>query len=194
MPQRPKSRIRRISVLGSSKVREKDSAYQEALKLGKALAQEGFTVFHGGFRGVMEAVAKGSRLAGGHNVGITIQKAPVSRPGLKSGGNKIKHRVLAAVNSWTDAEIAMPSWHERLFKLIERGDAYIFLDGATGTLTELFVILEMTNRGLLKKPIIVLGNKLGRLLRTLKKDPHFNLPPQLVFVTSVAKAIQRLRI
>ena len=194
MPQRPERRVRRVSVLGSSKVREADPAYQEALKLGEALAQEGFTVFHGGFRGVMEAVAKGSRLAGGHNVGVTIQKTSVSRPGLRSGGNKIKKRTSVVVNPWTDAEIAMPSWHERLFKLIERGNAYIFLDGATGTLTELFVVLEMTNRGLLKKPIIVLGNKLGTLLHMLNKDPHFDLPPQLVFVTSVAQAIQRLKI
>lgn len=193
MSQRSKRRIRRISVLGSSKVCEKDAAYQEAFKLGGALAREGFTVFHGGFRGVMEAVAKGARLSGGHNVGITIQKTSLPGSGFRLGKNKNKRRVLPTINSWADAEIAMPSWHERLLKLIERGDAYIFLDGATGTLTELFVVLEMTNRKLLAKPIIVLGNKLGMLLRMLKKDPHFDLPPQLVFVTSAAKAIRHLR-
>jgi len=166
---------KRVCVLGSGKVREKDPGYQQAVKLGRALAQEGWTVFHGGFNGVMEAVAKGSRLAGGRNVGVTIRKASKK------------------ANPLVDAEIKMPCWQSRLFKLIEMGDAYIFLDGATGTLTELFVVLEMTNRGLLKKPVFILGKKLGSLLRALKKDPHFDLPSQLVFVTSVVRAIRYLK-
>lgn len=161
-------------MLGSGKVHGKDSAYQQAVKLGQALALEGFTAFHGGFSGVMEAVAKGSRLAGGQNVGVTIRKASKK------------------ANPLVDAEIKMPCWKSRLFKLIEAGDAYIFLDGATGTLTELFVVLEMTNRGLLKKPIIILGKKLGVLLRALNRHPHFDLPRTLHFVTSIPQAIQLL--
>jgi hypothetical protein len=95
-------------------------------------------------------------------------------------------------NAWARTRIAMPSWQERLFKLIEMGDACIFLDGATGTLTELFVALEMTNRGLLRKPVLILGKKHRVLLRSLAKDPHFDLPPQVFFVTSVAGAVKTL--
>jgi predicted Rossmann-fold nucleotide-binding protein len=87
----------------------------------------------------------------------------------------------------------MPSWKDRLFKLIEKGDAYIFLDGATGTLNELFVVLEMTNRGLLRKPVIILGNKLGALLRSLKKDSHFDLPRECRIVSSIPQAIKLLK-
>ena len=183
-----KVKIRRVSVLGSGKVREKDPVYQQAVKLGAALAQEGFTVFHGGFNGVMEAVAKGNRLAGGHNVGITIQK-PKLKPGFES---RHQSQALIRVNPWLDAEIKMPCWQSRLFKLVEMGDAYVFLDGATGTLAELFVVLEMTNRGLLKKPIIILGKKLRAFFRTLQKDPHFNLPGTLHFVTSILQTIKLL--
>ena len=182
------ARIRRIAVLGSGKVREKDPAYQQAVRLGQALAQEGSTVIHGGFRGVMEAVAKGSRLGGGYNVGVTIQK-PNSKPGFKTGRQS---QDLIRVNPWVDAEIKMPCWQSRLFRLIEMGDAYVFLDGATGTLAEFFVVLEMTNRGLLKKPIIVLGKKLDSLIRSLKKNPHFELPRRLAFATSVTQAIRTL--
>lgn len=178
-----KKSIRRVSVLGSGKVREKDPGYRQAVQLGQALAQGGFTVFHGGFRGVMEAVAKGSRLARGRNVGVTI---------VRDGDSPSKNLkgTVPLNNPWIDAEIKMPCWQSRLFRLIEVGDAYIFLDGATGTLTELFVVLEMTNRGLLSKPIIILGKKLGALLRRLKKDPHFDLPPQLVFVRSISQVIK----
>ena len=174
MPRSPKNSIHGISVFGSGKIREKDPVYQHAVKLGQALAQEGFTVFHGGFSGVMEAVAKGSRKVKGRNVGVTIR-----------GDSK-------KANPLVDAEIKMPCWQSRLFKLIEKGDAYVFLDGATGTLTELFVVLEMTNRGLHKKPIIILGKKLSSLLRMLKKDPHFDLPGTLHFVTSIPQTTKLL--
>ena len=163
-----------MGVLGSGKVCGKDPGYQQALKLGQALALGGFTVFHGGFKGVMEAVAKGSRLAGGRNVGVTIQKASKK------------------VNPLVDVEIKMPCWQSRLFKLIEAVDAYIFLDGATGTLNELFFVLEMTNRGLLKKPIFILGKKLSSLLRDLKKDPYFDLPCTVHFVTSIPQITKLL--
>jgi uncharacterized protein (TIGR00725 family) len=142
MPQSPKSSIRRIAVLGSGQVLEKDFVYRQAVKLGQALARKGLTVCHGGYGGVMEAVAKGCRLAGGCNTGVTIRGASKKR------------------NVWVDTEIKTPCWQSRLFKLIEMGDAYVFLDGATGTLAELFVIIEMTNRGLLAKPIIILGKRL----------------------------------
>ena len=175
MPRNPRKHVRRVSVLGSGKVREEAPVYQQAVKLGQALAQGGFTVFHGGFRGVMEAVAKGSRLAGGHNVGVTIC-------GASKKANPLLH-----------AEIKMPGWKSRLFQLIEMGAAYIFLDGATGTFAELFVILEMTNRGLLKKPIIILGKKLRVLLRSLDRDPHFDLPRTLHFVTSIPQTMKLLK-
>ena len=175
MPQNPKRSIRRVSVLGSGKVPEKDPGYRQAVELGQALAQKGFTIFHGGFGGVMEAVAKGSRKAKGRNIGVTLRG------------------VSKKVNPLVDAEIKMPCWQSRLFKLIKKGEAYIFLDGATGTLAELFVVLEMTNRGLLKKPIIILGKKLRSLLRVLKKDPHFDLPRTLHSVASIRQTVQLLQ-
>ena len=138
----------------------------------------------------MEAVAKGCRLAGGHNIGITIQKKFRTTPGVKK---LFKHPVLNRVNPWTDTEIKMPCWQSRLFKLIEIGDAYIFLDGATGTLAELFVVIEMTKRGLLRKPVIILGKKLNSLLYMLKKSPHFDLPRTLHFVTSIPQVIKILK-
>jgi len=175
MPRSPKRRIRRIAVLGSGKVLEKDPIYQQALQLGQALARSGFSVCHGGYGGVMEAVAKGCRFARGHNIGITIRGA------------------FKKINPQVDTEIKMPCWKSRLFKLIEMGDAYVFLDGATGTLAEFFVVLEMTNRGLLKKPIIILGKKLALLVRMLKKDPHFDLPRTLRFASSIRQAAALLR-
>ena len=174
MQRRSKPSIQRVSVLGSGKVREKDFIYQQATKLGRALAQENLTVFHGGYKGVMEAVAKGCDAGGGYNTAVMIR-----------GGTRKS-------TEWAYNRIGMPTWQSRLFKLIEMGDAYIFLDGASGTLAELFVVLEMTNRGLLSKPIIILGKKLTVLLRSLAKDPHFDLPPAVHFSKSISQVTQLL--
>jgi uncharacterized protein (TIGR00730 family) len=174
MPRSSKNRICRVSVLGSGKVFEKDPVYQQAVRLGRALARKGFSVCHGGYGGVMEAVAKGCRLAGGQNTGVTVR-----------GASK-------KVNMQVDAEIKMPSWKERIFKLIEMGDAYVFLDGATGTLAELFTVLEMTNRGLLSKPVIILGRRLHKLMKFLKKDIPMEIPQNLYLTPSIAQAVKIL--
>ena len=170
-----KSKIRRVAVLGSGTAKEQNPVYHQAMKLGEALAQADFTIYHGGYGGVMEAVARGSRSAGGRNVGVTIRKS------------------LKGANRWADAEIKKPSWQERLFELIEMGDAYIFLDGATGTLNELFFVWEMTNKRILKKPVLILGKRLHKLVKFLKKDPSLKVPDQFYLIPSIPKAIEILK-
>lgn len=173
-PSKICSVIRRVAVLGSGTAKENTPSYKQALILGRKLALGGFTVYHGGYGGVMEAVARGVKEAGGHNVGVTIGKS------------------LSRANPWADAEIKADSWKERLFKLIEKGEAYVFLDGATGTLNELFFIWEMANKKLHKKPMILLGKRLHRLVRFLKTDPALRVPEQFYLVTSISQAVRLL--
>jgi len=61
----------RITVFGGSQPTEGSSAYAEARELGKALADNGWTVITGGYTGTMEAVSRGAADAGGHVVGVT---------------------------------------------------------------------------------------------------------------------------
>ena len=161
-------------MLGSGTVKEGSPVYKKALLLGKKLAKEGITVYHGGYGGVMEAVSRGVKDAGGHSVGVTIGKS------------------LRGANPWVGAEIKAPSWKERLFKLIEKGQAYIFLDGATGTLNELFFVWEMANKKLHKKPIIILGRRLHRWVKTLQKDPLLKIPENLHLAPSIPHVIKKL--
>jgi len=185
--------LSQVAVLGSGTAKRNSPLYKQAIRLGQELAEAGFTVYHGGRGGVMEAVARGSKEAGGRNVGVTIKNTPTLRPGLRFGGREVKDRVLAGVNPYADAEIPMPSWKERLFKLIEMGDAYIFLDGATGTLNELFFVWEMANKKLQDKPIILLGKRLHRLVKFLKKDPAVKIPPRFHLVSSMSRIIRLLQ-
>lgn len=121
--------------------------------MGGSLARAGFVVCNGGYRGVMEASARGAQEAGGKTIGITAEEFP------------------GKVNRWIDEERRVSSWQERLFRLIETGDAYVVCDGGTGTLVEFFVVWEMSNKRLVDKPVVILGQRIQDLARQVQKWP-----------------------
>jgi len=130
-----------ITVFGSSRPQPGDKQYTEAHMLGTALAEYGFVVCSGGYGGVMEAVSRGAKEAGGSTVGITARF------------------FRTRANAWVDEEIRVSTWQDRLFELIKRGHGYVTCPGGTGTLVELAVVWEMLNKGVMKKkPIAVFGD------------------------------------
>jgi uncharacterized protein (TIGR00725 family) len=66
-----KARARIVTVFGSSRPREGDAEYTIARSLGAELTTKGFIVCSGGYSGVMEAVSRGAKEAGGRTLGIT---------------------------------------------------------------------------------------------------------------------------
>jgi hypothetical protein len=135
----PPERI--ITVFGSSRPREDNADYREALALGRELAQAGFAVCSGGYGGVMEAVSRGAKEAGGKTYGVT---AEFFKP---------------KANAWIDVEVRLHTWQERLFELIRLGDGFVACKGGTGTLVELAVVWEMLNKAVISgKPFAVLGD------------------------------------
>lgn len=155
-----------VTVFGSSQVKEGEPEYEQARDLGRQLAESGYTLCNGGYGGIMEASARGAKEAGGHTLGITTEDF---------GG---------PANRWIDREIRVKRWSERLFKLIETGDAYVVLDGGTGTLVELFVLWEMSNKKFLHKPMIVLGSKISALVHQIRKWPQVITSKKFFFVNS----------
>jgi uncharacterized protein (TIGR00730 family) len=137
--KRRQSRV--ITVFGSSRPREHDAGYVEARALGASLAARGFIACTGGYGGVMEAVSRGAKEAGGSTMAIT---AKLFR---------------ARANKWVDEEICVKTWQERLFELVKRGHGYVVCPGGTGTLVELAVVWEMMNKGAMaRRPLVVLGD------------------------------------
>jgi len=131
-----------VTVFGSSRPREGDADYEEARILGRALAQHGFSVCSGGYGGVMEAVSRGAKEAGGKTTGVTADFFKAAK-----------------LNPWIDVEVRMKTWEERLFELIRRADGFVACKGGTGTLVELAVAWEMMNKSVMAgKPFAVLGD------------------------------------
>jgi uncharacterized protein (TIGR00725 family) len=131
-----------ITVFGSSRPREGAAEYDEARVLGRALAKHGFAVCTGGYGGVMEAVSRGAKEAGGKTYGVTAEFFQAAK-----------------LNAWIDVEVRMKTWQERLFELIRLADGFVACKGGTGTLVELAVVWEMLNKSVIDgKPFAVLGD------------------------------------
>jgi hypothetical protein len=67
-------------------------------------------------------------------------------------------------------EVRKKTWQERLFSLIELGDAFVACKGGTGTLVELAVVWEMLSKSVMEpKPFIVLGDFWRPILLRVKE-------------------------
>lgn len=136
--------MNRITVFGGSKPKPGEPAYQQALRLGTLLGSAGYTVLTGGYIGTMEAVSRGAAEAGGHVIGVTCEEIEAWRP--------------VGRNRWVQEERRFATLRERIFALIDGGEAALALPGGPGTLTE----ISMTWNNLLiesipARPLILIG-------------------------------------
>ena len=135
----------RVSVFGGSQPKEGDTAYTEAMELGKLLAERGHTVLTGGYIGTMEAVSRGAREAGGHVIGVTCEDIEAWRP--------------TRANAWVVEEMRKKTLMDRLHTLIHESDAALALPGGPGTLTEISLTWNlMIVESLHRRPLILIGD------------------------------------
>jgi uncharacterized protein (TIGR00730 family) len=135
----------RISVFGGSQSREGDSDYADGIELGRLLAERGHIVLTGGYIGMMEAVSRGAREAGGHVIGVTCEDIETWRP-IKA-------------NAFVMEEVRKKTLAERLHTLIHESDAALALPGGPGTLTEISLMWNlMSVESLHRRPLILIGD------------------------------------
>jgi len=144
-----------ISVFGTGRARAGEPAYVLAEGIGRALAQAGFAIANGGYRGTMHAAAQGAAEAGGTVIGVTCAAFKNS-----------------AANEYVTREIVTGSLEERLATLVRLGRGYVVLPGGTGTLLELATVWELKNKGFLEtgKPIVLAGDFWRPLVELMAHD------------------------
>jgi hypothetical protein len=106
-----------ISVIGSSRAKPEHIALAE--EVGRELAKRNVMVACGGLTGVMEAVCRGAKEAGGTTIGIL--------PGRSS----------AEANKYVDIPIVTTMGFSRNVIVVNTGLAVISIGGAFGTLSEI---------------------------------------------------------
>lgn len=124
-----------ITVIGKSARNPGDPVPARALRageeVGRLLAERGAVVVTGGLSGVMEAVSRGAKNAGGLVIGIL--------PGLDKRD----------ANAYVDVAITTGMGWMRNTLVVRAADAVIMISGGIGTLNELTVAYE-------DKPTVVL--------------------------------------
>lgn len=141
MPDTTATDVKIITIFGSADPAEGSEEYALARAVGQVLARQGYGIANGGYRGTMEASARGAKEVGGQTVGVTCSL-------WKSQPNKYIDRI-----EQTD-ELS-----ERLGKLISLGTSgFVALPGATGTLVELAMVWELSAKRFLSgRPIACVG-------------------------------------
>lgn len=142
-----------VVVFGSSIPRPGDNEYEYAYQLGKQFALAGFDLCTGGFQGIMDAVSKGAVEHGARAIGITLDI----------------YNVLPS--KYLTEEIRCKSLFERLTRLIETGDAFVALQGGTGTLVELAIVWEYMNKNMMKfKPFACHSSMWKEIVRVMEEQ------------------------
>ena len=132
-----------IAVIGAGQCDAKTAALAE--DVGRRLARSGATVVCGGLGGVMEAVCRGAKSAGGLTIGIL--------PGSDR----------ADENRWVDIAIPTGIGEARNTLVVRSAQAVIAIGGEFGTLSEIAFALKLA--------IPVIGLKTWQLARAGKIQP-----------------------
>ena len=130
-----------VTIFGGSKCDESSLEYSQALRVGELLADAGFTICTGGYSGVMEAASRGAHERGGRVIGITMNQ-------FKSEPNR-----------FLTEKIPSADFYERLQRLIVQSVGYIALRGGMGTVTEISLVWNKLQTGVLEpRPLVLMGD------------------------------------
>lgn len=141
-----------VTIFGGSKCCEPDPEYAQARRVGELLADAGYTICTGGYLGVMEGASRGAHERGGRVLGITM--------------NQFK----AEPNRFLTDKVATPHFYERLQRLITRSIGFIAIRGGMGTVTELSLVWNKIQTGVIApRPLVLLGDCWPPIVREWQK-------------------------
>lgn len=131
-----------LCVYCSSSSKLADKYYELGAQLGEALVARGWgLIYGGGSAGIMGAVAKAVKQAGGHVVGV-IPDFMIERELAFDAADEL---------------VVVPSMRERKRIMAERADGFVTLPGGIGTLEELLEIMTERYLNLSQKPLVLLN-------------------------------------
>ena len=109
-------------------------------ELGKWAAENGHTIVYGGVnQGLMECIAKATKEAGGHTIGIVPMIVE------KSG----------RLSDYVDVDIPCDNLSDRKQLMMDQSDVFIALPGGIGTIDEIFTVASSATIGYHQKQVIL---------------------------------------
>jgi len=131
-----------VTIFGSTRLPENSKWCKEAEKMGKLLAQKGYTVITGGGPGIMQAANKGAyQIDPKKSVGINIKLPKEQR-----------------INPYVHYGQALYYFFTRKVMLAASAQAYIFFPGGFGTMDEFSEMITLIQTKKMQPvPVVVIG-------------------------------------
>ncbi|MDQ4123579.1 MAG: LOG family protein [Acidobacteriota bacterium] len=146
-------RGRIVTIFGGSRCDENSEEYRQAFQVGALLAETGFTICTGGYLGVMEAASRGAREKGGRVLGVVM--------------NQFK----GEPNRFLTDKVATNHFYERLQNLITRSVGFIALRGGMGTVSEISLVWNKLQTGVITpQPLVLLGDSWRSVVKCLQEN------------------------
>ena len=113
----------------------------------------------GGYLGVMEAVSKGAKLAGGHVIGVTTDQI-----GLQFN---------VKPNAYLDEVVNFADLRDRLLYMVEHTDGYLAMPGGIGTLHEIAETWELMRiGGVPRRPLSAMATCVAKVIGELESSAY----------------------
>lgn len=162
--------IKNIAFFGDADISVTDETYTQAFKVAGILAADGYVIVDGGGPGVMEAATSGAQKVSGQTITVTFD--PTNAPGFEG----------KYIGNVPDEEIVTTNYIERMFKLMEYGDAFILFKGGSGTISEFGTawVLAKLYYGR-HKPFILFGSYWAEIIDVFRKTMNIDSKELSVF-------------
>ena len=132
-----------VTVFGSARFTEDHPHYVLARKMGRELAEAGYSVMTGGGPGIMEAANRGAQEAGGLSLGANIHLPLEQKP-----------------NPYLDRVMTFEHFFVRKVMMVKYSRAFVIMPGGFGTLDELFEAITLIQTGKMETfPVVALGTE-----------------------------------
>ncbi|MCL2329973.1 MAG: LOG family protein [Phycisphaerae bacterium] len=174
-----------VCIFGSYSPKPGEPLWEQAYEIGNALAKAGYVVANGGYDGTMAASAQGAKDAGGSTIGITCAVFSNYR------GKALK------ANPYIDHEILHDDVLRRIEAMMLMSDAYVILEGGTGTLSEFGIAWEYVSKGLIEpRPIFIVGDFWQPIVETIRKvrPQHCEFIHRVATGREIVDILQRRRL
>jgi hypothetical protein len=149
-----------IAVFGSAVAEKSGPECVTAVEIGRIIGETGYDLLCGGYGGIMEAVCKGCREAGGHCRGIGLD------------------HFTGPPNPYIDTFVKAATLGVRLDYFIANADLFLALPGGIGTVAEVMFVWDLAKSGQTEKtPVLLYGGGWERFLKSLREgfiiDPAY---------------------